>query len=285
MPKKKTEKVSTIINKTKDILTPKKKIIKALDKSEKKADKQTLPVSDADLELSVTKSKKDIVASQRLRFRVFSEEYGAQFDNQHSLDLDAFDKFCTHLVVKDKRNDKIVAYTRLLTKKQMKKAGEYYSSHEFDMQNIYDLKGKVLEIGRTCVHPDYRSGAAINTLWLGIAQFANEYEAKYLIGCASIPLLDGGELVHQLMPKIRRQYFVPEDLRVFPKVPFEFNPEQSDEPAATVNIPPLVKAYLRLGAKIGGEPFWDKEFNCADLFILIDIDRIAARYKTRFFGK
>lgn len=267
-----------------ELLTPKAKIVHELNKKERKADLSNDSIDDLELYFNVTTSKKDIIASQRLRYRVFSEEYGAQFKNKHDLDLDKFDKYCSHLVVKNQNDEGVVAYTRLLTQKQMIKAGKWYSEHEFDLGNLAKLDGKVLEIGRTCVHPKYRSGAAINTLWQGIAHFSNTYEARYLIGCASIPLLDGGKLIEELMPKFRREYFVDEALRVTPHTPFDFGQAGSKEAQTTVKIPPLLKAYLRLGAKIGGEPFWDKEFNCVDLFILIDVENISPRYKERFFN-
>ncbi len=218
-------------------------------------------------------------AAQALRAQVFGQEYGVQFDDADGLDRDHFDPFCEHLNVYDVANGLLVATTRLLSGEKARLAGGFYSAQEFDMSAIERLPGRVLELGRTCVHPDYRSGAAVTVLWSALADYLMNQGFSYLVGCASISLQDGGHNFAAIMPQLREQYFVDSAQRV--------NPRRSlllDAPAeaAQVAMPPLLKAYLRMGCKIGGEACWDPEFHCADVFVLLDVAALSARYAQRF---
>jgi putative hemolysin len=147
------------------------------------------------------------------------------------------------------------------------------------MTAMEKLQGRVLEIGRTCVHEEYRSGAAITVLWSALADYLLSQDFSYLLGCASISLRDGGHNFAAIMPELREQHFVEPALRVLPHRGLSI-----DAPAgsAKVNLPPLLKAYLRMGCKIGGEACWDPEFHCADVFVLLDVATLAERYAQRF---
>ena len=225
------------------------------------------------------RSTKALRKAQRLRAKVFGEEFGVQFTNPEGLDCDSLDDFCEHLNVYDMANEgRLVATTRLLSSEQARQAGGYYSAHEFDMDAIERLPGRVLEIGRTCVHPNYRSGAAITVLWSAIADYLLEQGFSYLVGCASISLRDGGHNFAAIMPELRARHFVDSELRVSPRRGLTM-----DAPAGeAASMPPLLKAYLRMGCKIGGEACWDPEFNCADVFVILDVAALSARYAQRF---
>jgi putative hemolysin len=135
----------------------------------------------------------EVLETQRLRYRVFAEEMGAQIkDGGQRIDRDWLDHFCHHLLVRDTETGQVVASTRLITDAQAQAAGGFYSAQEFDLRNILALPGRKLEVGRTCVHPDYRSGAVIALLWAGLAEFVRERGFAWLFGCASIELNDGG---------------------------------------------------------------------------------------------
>ncbi|PTQ89208.1 GNAT family N-acetyltransferase [Agitococcus lubricus] len=226
-------------------------------------------------------SQRAIKAAQKLRAETFSAEYGVQFHHAQGLDVDDFDNYCQHLNVYDTTTGKIIATTRLLSDKQAKLAGGYYSAQEFDLNNLLPkLQGRVLEIGRTCVHPDYRSGAAITVLWSALADYLLAEEFSYLIGCASISLDENGQRFHAIMASLDEENFIDPELRVVPKRAMPIPKLAVLE--TKVSLPPLLKAYLRMNAKIGGEACLDLDFNCADMFIVLDVATLAGRYAQRF---
>lgn len=231
------------------------------------------------LEARFVRHDSELREAQHLRAEVFHAEYGVRFDDPEGLDRDHFDAYCEHLNVYDTANGLLVATTRLLTRERARLAGSFYSAHEFDMTALENLPGRVLEIGRTCVHADYRSGAAITVLWSALADYLLSGNFSYLLGCASISLRDGGHNFASIMPELREQHFVDPALRVVPHRGLAIDaPEGSPRPA----LPPLLKAYLRMGCKIGGEACWDPEFHCADVFVLLDVSALAGRYAQRF---
>lgn len=231
------------------------------------------------LEARFAYAEADVRAAQRLRAEVFGAEFGVVFDDPEGLDRDDLDGFCDHLNVYDVANGLLVATTRLLTRERARLAGCFYSAHEFDLSALDRLPGRVLEIGRTCVHPDYRSGGAIVVLWSALSDYLCRQDFSYLLGCASISLRDGGHNFAALMPELREKHLVEPALRVVPRRPVL----SADLPeGATASLPPLLKAYLRMGCRIGGEACWDPEFHCADVLVLLDVAAMSGRYAQRF---
>lgn len=221
----------------------------------------------------------DIRAAQRLRYEVFAEEGGAELDTPvPGLDIDRFDAHCLHLLVRDQAHDEIVACTRILTDDQAVHAGGFYSEQEFHMDAVLALPGRSVEIGRTCVRPEYRKGAVISTLWSGIAGFVSQYGFRYLFGSASISLRDGGATAWAITRRLQQDYSADESLQVFPKVALPMLLTPPDK----VVWPPLLKAYVSLGARACGEPYWDADFDVADVFMLLDMGDLAPRYARRF---
>ncbi|MEF3194133.1 MAG: GNAT family N-acetyltransferase, partial [Halothiobacillaceae bacterium] len=155
--------------------------------------------SESRLKVQLAAHADDIQRSQRLRHQVFVEEMGCKAQVENGLEFDRYDPFCHHLLVIDQSTDEVVASTRILTDTQAQAAGGYYSANEFDMDMIHHLPGRVMEIGRTCVHPDYRNGATIGMLWQGLARFMEIHRIGFLFGCASIPMRDGGVAARLIM--------------------------------------------------------------------------------------
>lgn len=229
---------------------------------------------------SMARTQNELEAAQRIRFKVFAEEMGAKLPSAHlGLDIDRFDKYCDHLLVRDHSNEKVVGTYRILPPEQAIKAGGYYSETEFDISRLANLRDRMVEVGRSCVHEDYRDGATITQLWSGLAEYVTKNNHEYLIGCASISMGDGGHYAASVYNKIHKLHAAPAEYRVFPhcRLPLESLNQNLD-----VIIPPLIKGYLRLGAYIAGEPAWDPDFNCADVFILMPVSRMNARYSKHF---
>ncbi|WP_411725871.1 GNAT family N-acetyltransferase [Methyloglobulus sp.] len=221
-----------------------------------------------------------IKEAQALRYRVFAQEMGATLKSgSEGLDYDEVDDFCEHLVVYDKLNAKIVGYTRLLNQDQAKRLGRFYSQNEFILDQVLALPGRFLEVGRTCVDPDYRGGAVLTTLWSALVQYALEGQYNYLLGCASITPDPNGFAIDAVYRNIDPKNIAAPALQVKPLIPVPKALRcQRDESG----IPPLLKAYLRFGALICGDPYWDEDFNCMDLFTLLPLDQIQERYSKHY---
>lgn len=233
--------------------------------------------------VSLAHSKTEVAEAQRLRYRIFAEEMGARLPaDADGLDQDRFDPYCDHLLVRDNASGEVVGTYRLLTYAQARKAGGFYSAQEFDLTRLRHLLKGVVEIGRSCVHPEYRSGAVIALLWSGLAQYAAEKGAEFLMGCASISMADGGHIAAALYRKFAENNLGPAEWRVFPRHRLSLEALTGQPDAA---VPPLIKGYLRAGAYICGEPTWDPDFNTADLLILLPMKNVNRRYARHFLGE
>lgn len=223
----------------------------------------------------------EVRAAQRLRYRIFSEDMGAQL---HSLipghDVDEFDEHCHHLLVREEGTGLIVGYTRILAQENARAAGGFYSETEFDIGAVLSQPGRFMELGRTCIHPDYRNGVTIATLWMGVAEILQSGRYDYLIGCGSIGLGRGAEGVHALLGRLREEQLLETSFGIRSRQPLP--QAMAGQKADPMPMPPLLKAYFRLGARISAEPYWDRDFNVADVFILLDQQRVAQRYVRHF---
>lgn len=226
----------------------------------------------------------EVREAQALRYRVFGEEMGARLQGaEQGLDCDDFDSVCQHLLVREPRSGQVVACTRLLSDANAERLGRFYSQGEFDLGAIPALPGRKLEVGRTCVAPDYRQGSAIAVLWSGLAGFIHLHRFDYLFGCASVPLGDQDLQAAAIMNRLRRQAFAPESLRVVPRLPLgasEVDPEILDAP-----LPALLRAYVRLGARACGEACRDPEFGVADVLMLLDVRELNPAYSRHFLER
>src|SRR5882757_4735492 len=232
--------------------------------------------------LLLTRNDADVEAAQRLRYQVFAGELGATLsDPENGRDIDRFDEHCDHLVVRADRTGEIVGTYRMLPPERTSATGGLYSDTEFDLSAFADLRPSLVEAGRSCVHPDHRTGAVVSLVWAGIARYLLLTGHSHLTGCASIPLADGGGLARGVWDLAQTKYMSPPDLRVTPLHPWDF--ESVPPPARTV-VPPLLRGYLRLGAWVCGPPAHDPEFGVADLLILLPLDRIDPRYLRFFLG-
>jgi putative hemolysin len=231
-------------------------------------------------QVSLATSKSEIREAQRLRWQVFAEEMGARLTTtEPGLDIDLYDAWCEHLIVRDLSNGEIIGTYRILNPASAKKLGSFYSDQEFDLTRLGQLRERMVEIGRSCVQSDYRSGGAITMLWSGLASYMKERGYDYLMGCASIAMRDGGHNAAGVWHAIRDKHLAPAEWRVFPRCPLPLDALTTE--AAPI-IPPLIKGYLRAGAYICGEPAWDPDFNTADILILLPMHKVSPAYARHF---
>ena len=243
---------------------------------------QLAPRIQPKLLLSLAHTLEEVREAQRLRYRVFVEEMGARpVCREPGIDSDMYDPYCDHLLVRDRDSGEVVGTYRMLTTAKAQAIGAYYSESEFDLTRLAYAKERMVEVGRSCVHPDFRGGAVIALLWDGLARYMQTHRAEYLMGCASISISDGGHVAASLYHRLKADHMSPIELRVFPRCPL---PLERLERGLDVATPPLIKGYLRAGAYICGDPAWDPDFNTADLLILLPAARISPRYARHFIG-
>jgi putative hemolysin len=225
----------------------------------------------------------EVRAAQRLRYRVFAEEMGARLSaREPGVDADLYDPRCEHLLVREKDTGRVVGTYRILPPSQAEYLGGYYSEQEFDLTRLLHLRPRMVEVGRSCVHPDYRTGGVITLLWSGLSRYMVSHGYEYLIGCASISMNDGGHAAASIARAAREKYLSPIEWRVSPRCPL---PLEALDRHVEATMPPLLKGYFRVGAYVCGDPSWDPDFNTADLLLLLPMSRMNKAYARHFLGQ
>jgi putative hemolysin len=220
-------------------------------------------------------------AAQRMRHDVFSTDFGVEFPSANSgLDRDQYDEFCEHLVIWHEETDTVAGTCRMLRPERAAAVGGRYSGHLFDLSRLAPIDSSLMEVSRLCVHPAHRNGAVVSGLWAGIVRHAMQSGSRWLGGCCSVPLADGGELAAVTWNTVSRKYLAPPSFEVRPRVPWRA--DATGTPARPMALPALLRGYLRLGAWVCGEPAHDAGFRTADLYVLLDLDRADGRYLRRY---
>ena len=242
--------------------------------------------------LSVTwaRHQDEVREAQRLRHDVFAGEMGANLPRTvPGHDIDLFDDFCEHLLVRDAASGTVVGTYRVLTPTQAKRVGSFYSDTEFDLTRLRFMRERMVELGRSCVHPAHRHGGVIMALWGALADFMVLNQLDTMIGCASIPMqhegpqgiVGGGHAAASIWHKLKDKHMASVEFHVRPRLPL---PVDRLDTTLDVEPPALIKGYLRLGAKILGAPAWDPDFIAADLPMILRIADLPPRYRKHFLG-
>lgn len=240
------------------------------------------PVAPIRYTVTLARDEAEVRAAQRLRHEVFAGEMGALLPTpQPGLDIDAFDAYCDHLLVSDTLTGQVVGTYRLLPPERAAIAGRLYSEGEFDLGPLATIRSGLVEVGRSCVHPDHREGTVIGLIWAGIARYMADGGHEWLAGCCSLPLADGGALAAGTWERVRDKHMAPEEYRVRPLLPWR---SDVPAPATGTELPPLLRGYLRLGAWVCGEPAHDPDFQVADLYVLLSMRRVSPRYLRHFLS-
>jgi putative hemolysin len=234
--------------------------------------------------VSLAQSVADLTECQRLRFQVFNRELGEGLaaSERSGLDRDRFDWVCDHLMVRDVASGVLVGTYRMQTGFRAQGNLGYYSEQLFDFSPFEPIRGELLELGRACVHSDYRSTTALAMLWKGIASYAALCNARYMIGCSSISSQDETEGLG-LFEALREKYLAPVELRTLPKKSHRCFASETDLRTAIPAPPRLFRAYLDISARLCGPPAIDREFGTIDFLTLLDLQAIPQRLRTRFF--
>ena len=253
------------------------------------------------LELRLATTKKEIRKAQRLRYKVFFEEGGAAPDRTARLvrrDICPYDRHCDHLIVIDHaarsrrlglRTSRVVGAYRLLRSDMARGPLGFYSAREFDLAPLLARHADkpFLELGRSCVHPGYRTRRTIDLLWQGIGIYIAHHGIGVLIGCASLKGRDPAALVHEL--GFLHHFAGPKDAEwraaaLGPRrAPMDaLAPDAVDQRAALRALPPLIRGYLRCGAVVGDGAVVDHQFGTVDVLMVMPVARIDPRYLRQF---
>jgi putative hemolysin len=234
------------------------------------------------------RDEEDVRQAQRLRYEVFVDEMGARLTLPAGApprhDIDMFDAYCEHLLVRTGRGPDgepgaVIGTYRVLTPAAARRIGGLYSDTEFDLTRLRPLRSRMVELGRSCVHPEHRSGGAILALWSALAEFMQRNDLDTMVGCASVSMRDGGHVAASLWKQLSRTHLAPIEWQVAPRLALPVDDLQND---LDVEAPALIKGYLRCGAKVLGAPAWDPDFNTADLPLLLRTEDLPARYRKHF---
>ncbi|MDE4132231.1 GNAT family N-acetyltransferase [Phaeobacter sp. QD34_3] len=248
-----------------------------------------MPDPSHDFSVRLAETADDLRAAQALRYQVFVEELGGDgemVDHDARLEQDRFDAHFDHMLLSDRATGEVVGVYRLLTSDRAAEVGQFYSEGEYDLEPLKSSGRKLLELGRSCLHPDYRGGAGMYHLWNGLAQYVAEREIEVLFGVASFPGTNVEALAAPLS-LLHEKHLAPTELRVRSRAYQRMDlraPASLDRRKAMVEVPALIKAYLRLGGFVGDGAFVDHSFNTTDVCLILDTKRMNARQKRIYAG-
>lgn len=236
------------------------------------------------LHVSWAQHQDEVREAQRLRYAVFATELGARLPKTlPGHDIDLFDDYCEHLLVRDTLSGMVIGTYRVLTPAQAKRAGSTYSDTEFDLTRLRDLRNRMVELGRSCVHEAHRQGGVIMALWGALFEFMDRNRLDTMIGCASIPMLHNGlvtgDVAASIWHQLRQNHLADIQYHVRPRLALPVDELNHGLP---IEPPALIKGYLRLGAKVLGAPAWDPDFNTADLPMMMRTADLPQRYRKHF---
>lgn len=241
--------------------------------------------------IKLVETEEEMEKAFRLRYKIFNLEQGKGLETaiKNGIDRDEFDDYCMHLVIQDKKTGDFVGTYRIHLGPVAKLNLGFYSSREYDICGLDKIADQAIEVGRSCVAPEFRNGAVVALLWRGITEVLRRSRLKYLFGCVSLETTDpamgwalyryfeeSGKLCDTLSAKPVKRFELEQPSEDRIQACFK------DRRALLNNIPPLFKGYLRLGTKICSKPALDDEFGTIDYLILLDTGQLPERYFRHF---
>ena len=241
----------------------------------------------------IAETKEELKAAQRLRYRVFVQELGSDgplVDHARGLETDRFDAYCDHLILTcETRPGDVIGVYRLLRGDRARAAGQFYSEDEYDLSVLKSSGRRLLELGRSCLDTEFRGGAAMYHLWSSLARYVTDHNIEILFGVASFHGTDTARLA-QPLSLLHHRFLAPEVLRVRAQPDryqrIDLIPESRlNRRDAIVQVPALIKAYLRLGGVVGDGAVVDHAFNTTDVCLVMDTERLSEMKKSIYSKK
>ena len=243
--------------------------------------------------IKFAETQQEVEAALRLRYQVFMNEQG-HFDGalpKSGIDADEFDPYCLHMIIVDRARNTIAGTYRIHPGEVARQGIGFYSEREYAITGLDAIADRTIEVGRSCVSPEFRNGVVVALLWSGMAVLMRRAKARYLLGCVSLETQDpavGWALYRDFQNKDafttflqavpQKSFVLPEDEE--PQVREYLTGSRQNELSRWV--PPLLKGYLRLGAKLVGKPVLDREFGAIDFLVLFDLEKINEKYARHF---
>lgn len=251
--------------------------------------KRIVDCSAGDLSVRLTETAEEVDAALALRYRIFYDEMAAKPTPEMAArrhDFDRYDDVCDHLIVLDQglgqTPDSVVATYRLIRREAAAQCGQFYSESEFDVTPLLEMKGNILELGRSCVAEEHRNRATMQILWRGLTEYVMHHDIVVMFGCASLPGTDLSVLAVPLS-YLHHNHMAPEELRPralaehYQNMAVLAAPEVERKRALTA-LPPLIKGYLRVGGFVGDGAVIDHQFNTTDVCIIVKTDLVTGKY-------
>ncbi len=241
------------------------------------------------LHLRLAETLEEVEAAQTLRYRIFYEGTAAKATEEVAAlerDFDAFDDYCDHLLVFDRSRgdgpEGVIGTYRLMRRAAAERCGRFYTEDEYDITNLLNFPGDILELGRSCIAEKYRNGSTLQLLWRGVVEYMLAHDVGLLFGCASLPGVEPDRLAlqlsflyhHHLAPPALRTWALPERYVPMNRIP----PEAIVAPRAMLMLPPLLKGYLRVGGFIGEGAVIDYDFGTTDVCVVVKTEWVTDRY-------
>ncbi len=251
------------------------------------------PIISGNLKVKIADNDAEITQAQRLRYNVFCTEMNAKLPQNavaEQRDFDEFDDVCDHLLVLEvdeiSQEERVVGTYRLLRQEPMKKIGRFYSEDEFDISKLKINGGNIMELGRSCVHADFRTKQTMQLLWKGIGAYITHHNVDLMFGCASFVGVDIAE--HRLgLAYLDKFHKAPENIcqtalpdryvKITDNLPDDMNKKR-----IFMSLPVLIKAYLRVGGYIGDGAVIDHDFNTIDVGIIVETEKVIGKYANRY---
>ncbi|MCH8035821.1 MAG: GNAT family N-acetyltransferase [Proteobacteria bacterium] len=245
------------------------------------------------LHLRLAETLDEVEAAQALRYRIFYEGTAAKATEEMAAlkrDFDAFDDYCDHLLVFDRSRgdgpEAVIGTYRLMRREAAERCGRFYTEDEYDIANLLNFPGDILELGRSCIAEKFRTGPTMQLLWRGVVEYVLAHDVGLLFGCASLPGVEPDRLAlqlsflyhHHLAPPALRTWALPERYVAMNRIP----PEEFSAPRVMRELPPLLKGYLRVGGFIGEGAVVDYDFGTTDVCVVVKTEWMAERYYRHF---
>lgn len=220
----------------------------------------------------------------KLRHQIFVKDLNRK-DQVLEVDFDRYDLLADHIMIVDKTTNQVIGTYRILSTQFTNK---FYSENEFKIHEIHDLPDHKIELGRACIHKDYRKGFTLHLIWQALAHYMKLVDARYAFGCSSV-FTDDHDTLSEILNSFQKEEWG-DDLNIQPtakyRFPLPFNIQSGKDFRDMQDlIPPLLKTYLKAGAKIYGQPAWDRDFRCADIFTVLDVQKMTPKYHKKYFGE
>ena len=241
------------------------------------------------LHLRLAETLDEVAAAQALRYRIFYEGTVAKATQEMAAlerDFDAFDDYCDHLLVFDRSRgdgpEAVIGTYRLMRREAAERCGRFYTEDEYDIANLLNFPGDILELGRSCIAEKFRNGPTMQLLWSGVVEYVLAHDVGLLFGCASLPGVEPDRLAlqlsflyhHHLAPPALRTWALPERYVPMNRI----SPEEISASRAMQLLPPLLKGYLRVGGFIGEGAVIDYDFGTTDVCVVVKTEWVTDRY-------